>query len=91
MKYTAQELKKLTAMPTRAQGETALYASLEGRQWHLGDRAYTLAGYDRRKDLVHFTATWPRLGGGVFHSRIGLALRLAVDGAGDLTGASTLH
>lgn len=91
MKYSASELKQLTGKATRAQGETALYNALETRQWRRGERQYTVAGYDRRKDLVHFTATWPAPGGGVGHSRVGLALRLAVEGDGDLAQASVLH
>jgi hypothetical protein len=91
MKYGASEIRKLTGKPTRAAAETALYASLEGRQWKRGERVYGLSGYDRRKGLVHFTATWPVEGGGVGHSRVGLALRLAVEGNGDLAQASILH
>ena len=91
MKYSASELKKLTGKATRATAESALYAALESRQWHRGGQQYQVAGYDRRKDLVHFTATWARDGGGAFHRRVGVPLRLAVEGNGDLEGAVVLH
>lgn len=91
MKYDAKEIKTLTGKRTRAEGESALYASLEKRQWRCGERVYGLAGYDRRRDVVHFTATWPAPGGGACHSRLGLPLRAAIESDGSLTGASVLH
>lgn len=91
MKYGAQEIKELTGKRTRAEGESAFYATLVQRQWRCGERAYRVAGYDRRKDLVHFTATWVVAGDGVGHSRLGLPLRLAAEGNGDLAAAKVLH
>lgn len=91
MKYDAKEIKTLTGKRTRAEGETALYQSLEQRQWRYGDRAYGLAGYDRRRDIVHFTSTWAAPGGGAGHSRLGLPLRAAIESDGNLAGASVLH
>lgn len=91
MKYTAQELKALTGKRTRAEGETALYNAFAHRVFKLGDRVYTLAGFDRNKNLVHFTAWWPGPSGGAVHSRLGLPLRLAVEGNGDLQRATVLH
>lgn len=91
MKYKASEIKRLTGETTRAAAETALYRTLEARAWHRGEVAYGVAGYDRLKDLVHFTATWAVVGVGVCHSRVGLALRLAVEGCGDLSKATVLH
>lgn len=91
MKYTAKELKQITGKPTRAEGETFLYNELGQRAWRFGARSYNVAGYDRCRDLVHFTATWAAEGGGVGHSRLGLSLRSAVEGNGDLAQAIVLH
>lgn len=51
MTYDAQEIKKLTDMHTRAEGETALDVSLDQRRWQCDEQAYRLAGDDRRKEL----------------------------------------
>ena len=91
MKYTATEIKALTGKKTRMEAETALYATLDSREWHRDGRVYRPAGYARSRDLVHFTATWAVEGGGVGHSRVGIPLRLAVEGNGDLTAAQILH
>lgn len=91
MKYSARELRALTGQPNRAQGENALYKGLGEHAWRLGERQYQLAGYDRAKDVVHFTATWAAEGGGFGHSRLGLPLRVAVERRGDLAHAKVLH
>jgi len=51
MTFDAQEIEKLTDMHTRAEGKTALDASLEQRRWHYDEQAYRLAGDARQKDL----------------------------------------
>lgn len=91
MKLSAAEIKAMTGCKTRALGESALYARLEDKAWRYGDRIYRTAGFDRRKDLVHFTSTWAIEGGGVGHSRLGLPLKLALECAGDLAHALVLH
>jgi hypothetical protein len=91
MKYTATEIKAFTGKKSRAEAETALYATLGSREWRRVGRVYRPAGYARSRDLVHFTATWAVEGGGVGHSRVGIPLRLAVEGDGDLTTALVLH
>ena len=91
MKYSARELKALTGQPNRAQGENAVYKSLCEYAWRSGGRQCQLAGYDRTKDVVHFTATWAAEGGGIGHIRLGLPLRAAVEARGDLTQTVVLH
>lgn len=91
MKLSAAEAKQMTGCKTRALGETALYARLEAQSWFRGDRVYRTAGFDRRRNLVHFTSTWAGEGGGVGHSRVGLPLKLALECRGDLAQASVLH
>jgi len=91
MKLSAAEIKDMTGCATRAHGETALYASLETKSWHRGDRIYKTAGYDRTRDLVHFTATWSADNGGVGHSRLALSLKTALKCTGDSAQATVLH
>lgn len=50
-----------------------------------------IAGYDRRKHLVHFTTNWAVAGGGIGHSRLGLPLQPAVESDGELAAATILH
>lgn len=91
MKLSAAQIKQMTGCKTRALGESALYTRLEAQTWFRGERAYRTAGFDRRKNLVHFTATWAVEGGGVGHSRVGMPLKLALECAGDLAQAIILH
>lgn len=91
MKLSAAEIKKMTGCATRSLGETALYSRLEAQNWFRGDRVYRTAGFDRRNDRVHFTATWSVEGGGVGHSRLGMPMKLAIACDGDLAQASVLH
>lgn len=91
MKLTAAQIKSMTGCATRALGESALYAKIEAGAWHRGERQYRPAGLDRRKGLVHFTATWAAEGGGVGHSRLGMPLKLALECQGNLADATVLH
>lgn len=91
MKLSAAEIKQLSKCQTRAQGESALYARLEGQRWYRGDRFYQTAGFDRAKGLVHFTATWALEGGGAGHSRLGMPLKEALECGGNLAQAIVLH
>lgn len=91
MKLSAALIKEMTGCRTRALGETALYARLEAQNWFRGDRVYRTAGFDRRRGLVHFTATWAVEGGGVGHSRLGMPMKLALECSGDLAHAIVLH
>jgi len=78
MSISAKEVKTLTGAKYKMQGETILYNRLEGRSWQFGGRVYELAGYDRGKDLVHFTTTWSVSPGTVGHKRIGIPLLVAL-------------
>jgi hypothetical protein len=78
-KFSAQEIKKLTGAKTRMQGEFILYSQLEGKEWFLDGRVCNVAGYDRRKDLVHFTSTWTHEPGIAGHRRVGVPLKIALD------------
>lgn len=91
MRLSAAEIKTMTGCKTRALGESALYTRLESQSWFRGERVYRAAGFDRRKDLVHFTATWAVEGGGVGHSRVGMPLKLALECDGNLAQAVVLH
>jgi hypothetical protein len=91
MNLSASVIKKMTGCKTRALGESALYTRLEAQSWFRGHRVYHIAGFDRSKGLVHFTATWPVEGCGVGHSRIGMPLKLALECGGDLAQAIVLH
>lgn len=75
----AKEIKALTGARTRTQGETILYNQLASRQWFYGGRKAECAGYDRRKDRVHFTVTWAAEAGAVGHRRVGLPLNTALN------------
>lgn len=77
-KLTAKDIKAMTGAENRWQGESMLYQQLEARQWRLGDRESQVAGYDRRKDLVHFTATWSAGAGCAGHRRVGVPLKVAL-------------
>ncbi len=78
----ASEIKRLSGAKSKAAGASILYAQLEQKTWERNGRTYSLAGYDQRKDLVHFTATWS-IEGGVGHRRVGIAL---ADALGSITG-----
>ena len=91
MKLSAVEIKKMTGCATRALGETALYSRLEAQNWFRDNRVYQTAGFDRRNDRVHFTATWSVDGGGIGHSRLDMPMKLALECGGDLAQASVLH
>lgn len=91
MKLSAAEIKQMTGCKTGALGESALYSRPEAKTWFRGERAYRAAGFDRRKNLVHFTATWAVEGGGAGHSRLGMPLKHALECAGDLAQAIVLH
>lgn len=87
----ATAVRALTGAATKAEGLRVLYARLEARAgWMLNGRGYRLAGYDRGRDRVHFTATWSAgEQGGIGHSRVCLPLGEALArNDGDLTGAS---
>lgn len=87
----ATEIKALTGAKYKAQGIAILCKRIEALHWTRNGREYRFAGYDGRKDLVHFTSTWS-VPGGAGHSRVGLSMADALKpGAGDLTGAVVLH
>lgn len=92
MSISAKEVKSLTGASTKIAGLNTLYFQLEQRKWHRFGREYATAGYDSRKDLVHFTATWAAEGGGVGHSRVAVSMTVAINSKdGDLATAVVLH
>ena len=92
MAYSAAEVKKITGAKTKSEALRLLYKGLEGRQWQGNGRAYGLAGYDPKKDRVHFTATWSAGPNTAGHSRVELSMQAAVENAtGDLSDAVILH
>lgn len=76
---TAKELKLLTGAKTKQQAINILYARLERRTWSRNGITVSLAGYDMKKDKVHFTETRSLDGGGIFHTRHYLTLEEAID------------
>ena len=87
----AKEIKDLTGAKYKAAGVAILCKQIEAKPWLRNGRAYCFAGYDQRKDLVHFTCTWA-VPGGAGHSRVGISLRDAMNSTtGDLTCATVLH
>ena len=79
MKMNAKEIKALTGASTRFQGEEKLYKQLVARKWFWAGHEANCAGFDRRKELVHFTATWAVEPGAVGHRRVGLPLKAALN------------
>jgi len=87
----ARDIKALTGARTKMAGIAILYRRLGDKTWTRGGRAYQLAGYDARKDLVHFTATWA-VPGGAAHRRVAISLAEALaSDSGDLEHALILH
>ena len=88
----ASEAKKLTGAKTAKDAVRILYEKLSAQEnWHLGDRPFSIAGYDSRKDLVHFTATWS-VPGGAGHRRLGMPLLDDANSSnGDFKNAPILH
>jgi hypothetical protein len=87
---SASEARQATGAKTLREAVDVLYRQLEARDWTYQGRQARTAGYDRRRDLVHFTCTWS-VPGGAGHRRLGLSLRRAIDQVdGVLDHASTL-
>lgn len=88
----ARTIKTLTGAPNKAQGIAILCKQIEQKIWMWNAREYQFAGYDRRKDLVHFTSTWSAPEGGFGHSRVGLPMQAALSNkTGQLQDAIVLH
>lgn len=94
---TAKEIKALTGAKTKAQGINLLYQGVctKFATWKRfccgADREYFPAGYDSKRDLVHFTSWWRTPDGSAGHSRIGLPLKDALASqTGDLSNAVIL-
>lgn len=84
----AKEIKRLTGAKTKTLGINILYAGFEKRSWHRNGREYHVAGYDCRKDFLHFTACWSLEGGGAGWSRVLLPLKdVILNADGDLSNA----
>lgn len=98
MTVSAKEVRARSGERTKAAGLYALYQVVEKRPvaWSRvcagGVRVYSVTGYDRRRDLVHFSSWWKTEGGGaVGHSRVGLPLLDALSNeTGDLSNAQIL-
>lgn len=87
----AKQIKAVTGAATKWAGISMLVAKFECQTWTRNGRDYCVSGYDARKDLLHFTATWSLEGGGVGHSRVAIPLAQAVDDhTGDLSSAAVL-
>lgn len=87
----ATQVKALTGAKYKAQGIAILCKRIEAVTWSRNGREYRFAGYDNKKDLVHFTCTWS-VPGGAGHSRVAISMEEALKPtAGDLTGALVLH
>lgn len=88
----AKDIKALTGAKLLWQGVQILCKQIEQKtHWNRDGQTYRFAGYERRKDRVHFTATWgePQ---GVRHSRVAIPLKEAVESKdGDLSRAFVLH
>lgn len=74
----AKTIKALSGATNKLAGISVLCSRIEARTWTFNGRAYRFAGYDNRKDLVHFTATWS-IEGGCGHSRVGVPMQLTLD------------
>lgn len=70
----AQQLKILTGAKTRVEGENILFRQFEARKWVYRGHEARCAGFERRKDRVHFTATWSAGPGVAGHRRVALSL-----------------
>lgn len=73
----AQQIKALTGAKTRAAGENILFRQFEARKWVYRGHEARWAGFERRKDRVHFTATWSAGEGVAGHRRVALSLAAA--------------
>ena len=74
----ATQLKAMTGAKTRAEAETILYRQFEARRWVYRGHVAQCAGMERRKDRVHFTATWSAGPGVAGHRRVALSMEQAV-------------
>lgn len=75
----AKDIKALTGAKVLWQGVQILCEQIEQKtHWHREGQTYRFAGYQRRKDQVHFTATWiaPR---GVRHTRVAISMKEAIE------------
>ena len=88
----AKEIKALTGATALWQGVNILCQQIEEKtHWNRNGQTYRFAGYEHRKDRVHFTATWsaPQ---GVRHSRVAISMKDAIESKdGSLANAFVLH
>ena len=75
----ANELKLLTGAKTKMQAINILCQRLEKRTYSYAGYAAKFAGYDDKKDLVHFTQTEATVPGSCWHRRIYLRMDDAID------------
>lgn len=86
----ATEIKALSGKKNLIAGIDVLCKRIEAKEWKREGRVYRFAGYDRRKDTVHFTCTWS-VPGGAAHRRVGITMHQALDSTdGDLGRAWVL-
>lgn len=88
----ANEVKALTGAKLLWEGVNILCEQIEQKtHWNRDGQSYSFAGYEHRKDRVHFTATWaaPQ---GVRHSRVAISMKEAIESKdGNLVKALILH
>lgn len=75
----AKEVKALTGAKLLWQGVQILCHQIKQKShWNRDGQTYRYAGYEHRKDRVHFTATWcaPR---GVRHCRVAISMKEALE------------
>jgi len=73
------EMKKLTGAKYKMQAISILCERIERRNWKYNGDSASYAGYDFRKDLVHFCITKSVSPGTVSHRRIGVSMDDAID------------
>ncbi len=75
----AKEVKALTGAKLLWEGVNILCEQIKQKtHWNRDGRSYIFAGYEHRKDRVHFTATWS-VPGGAAHRRVAISMKEAVE------------
>lgn len=75
----AKEIKALSGAKSLWTGIQVLYKQLENRTWEINGRPCSVAGFDYKKDRLHFTSTWSLPEGGCGHRRVCTTLKEALD------------
>lgn len=75
----AKEMKLLTGAKTKLAAIGILYARLEKRNWSYAGIPARIAGYDYKKNLVHFTQTESAGENSCWHRRVYFSMADALD------------